>query len=74
MQQTNLNFPDGLALSLYSMRAQNLSVQKNERPSASGDFVTALDTASMVLGSGFWTSINHYSWSMKFVERDVNGA
>ncbi|CAE6384519.1 unnamed protein product [Rhizoctonia solani] len=72
MQPTNLVFPDGLHLLLYSPNAQNLSVEKKDQPSAPAGFVTPLDSAAVSLGSGFWTAIYNYSWSINFEAQRVD--
>ncbi|CAE6450929.1 unnamed protein product [Rhizoctonia solani] len=72
MQQTSLIFPDGLHLLLHSPNAHNLSVEKMDQPSAPAGFVTPADSAAAPLGSGFWTAIYNYSWSIKFQEQNVD--
>ncbi|CAE6470205.1 unnamed protein product [Rhizoctonia solani] len=72
MEPTKLVFPDGLRLLLYSPNAQNVSVEKKDQPSAPAGFVTPLDSTAVSLGSGFWTAIYNYSWSIAFEAKDVD--
>ncbi|CAE7140988.1 unnamed protein product [Rhizoctonia solani] len=64
MQPTNLVFPDGLRLLVYSPNAQNISVEKKDQPSAPAGFVTPLDFAAVSLSSGSWMAIYNYSWNI----------
>jgi hypothetical protein len=58
---------------LYSPRAQNLSVEKKDQPSAPAGFVTPLDFTAVSLGSGSWMPIYNYSWIINFEAQNVDG-
>ncbi|KAL5638149.1 hypothetical protein ACGC1H_005005 [Rhizoctonia solani] len=72
MEPTDLVFPDGLRLLLYSPNAQNVSVEKKDQPSAPARFVTPLDSAAVSLGSGFWAAIYNHSWTIAFEAKNVD--
>lgn len=55
------------------MRDRNLSVEKNDKPSTPGEYVTPMDPTAMFLGSSFWTAINSYSWVLKFDQQSTHG-